>query len=101
MYDEVGKAEEGTELQRLAEQCRGICDELFGVLERLKIQDESGKIIKWKSVNAAIKTVWKKEHIQQLQKRMDDIRQELIIHVLTTFRWVDAKPSPIGALLDS
>ena len=79
-------AEEENELQRLAKQCRSICDELSGVLEKLNVRDERGNIIKWKSVNAAIKTIWKKEQIQQLQKRMDDIRQELIIHVLMAFR---------------
>ena len=71
------------QLQRLAEQCRGVCLELLAGLEKLKIVDPPGK---WRSFRVALKTVWGESKIKDLQVRLDEARQELIIRILMSFR---------------
>ena len=71
------------QLQRLANQCRGICLELLGALETLKVVDKLGK---WESFRAALKTVWAESKIKSLQDRLDEARQELIVRILMSFR---------------
>ena len=73
-------------IQQLAAQCQSICSEISESIEKLRARPEGAKRQKWKSFSAAIVTVWKKDRVQDLQKRMDDIRQELIIHTLISFR---------------
>ena len=76
-------SDDETSLYELATQCQSICDELCEVLEKLKVQAKNTKLGSFK---AAMKIIWKKEQVQSLQKRMDGIRQELIIHILMSFR---------------
>ena len=71
------------QLQRLANQCRGVCLELLGALETLKVVDKPGK---WESFRAALKTVWAESKIKSLQDRLDEARQELIVRILVSFR---------------
>ena len=65
------RSEDEVSLQRLATQCQSICDELCGVLEKLEVQTKNTKV---ESFKTAVKTIWRKEQIQDLQKRMGDIR---------------------------
>ena len=71
------------QLQRIANQCRGVCLELLGALETLKVVDKPGK---WESFRAALKTVWAESKIKSLQDRLDEARQELIVRILVSFR---------------
>ncbi len=71
------------QLQRLAEQCRGVCLELLAALETMKV---TGPPSKWKSFRVALKTVWGESKINSLQVRLDEARQELIVRILMSFR---------------
>ena len=71
------------ELQRLAEQCKVICLELVQTLQDLQAH---GSNRKWNTFLAALKTVWKEEKIEALQKTINQFRQQLIIHMLGSFR---------------
>ena len=71
------------QLQRLAGQCRGVCQELLEALEALKVVDRPGK---WESFRAALKIVWAESKIKSLQDRLDEARQELIVRILMSFR---------------
>ncbi len=71
------------QLQRLAEQCRGVCLELLAALEKMKVVDPPGK---WRSFRVALKTVWGENKIKNLQVRLDEARQELIVRILMSFR---------------
>ena len=71
------------QLQRLAEQCRAVCLELLAALEKIKIADPPSK---WKSFRVALNTVWGESKIKNLQLRLDEARQELIVRILMSFR---------------
>lgn len=71
------------QLQRLAVQCRGVCLELQGALQGLEIQEHSRKRDKFRT---ALRTVWSEDKIEDLRKRVDGFRQELIMCMLVSFR---------------
>ena len=73
-------------LRRLAERIQEICQEISQVLTKIHIK---GRQNKWSSLRAAIRTIWNEDRINALRKRLDEIRQELIVSVLLSFRWVD------------
>ena len=41
---------------------------------------------KWRSFRVALKTVWGESKIKNLQVRLDEARQELIVRILMSFR---------------
>ena len=61
-------------LRNLASQCKHVADELLGVLITLKIK---GGNRKWKSFVKSLRTVWKKEQIEQLMKRLEILRDAM------------------------
>ena len=73
-------------LRRLVERCQGICDEIFGIIEKLKVRPGSAGQARWKSFYAAAKIILKQQDVQSLRKRMNNIRQELIVHTLMFLR---------------
>ncbi len=56
-------------LRNLACQCKGAAEELFEVLDKIKIK---GSRRKWKSFMQALRSVWKKEQIENLFKPWKD-----------------------------
>ncbi|KAI0198261.1 hypothetical protein F4808DRAFT_436426 [Astrocystis sublimbata] len=72
------------------ESLRSICTkvaeaaaELLGVLDRLKVE---GTRTKWKSMRKAIKSVWSREKVQELDARLARFREELNLHVCVETR---------------
>ena len=57
-----------------------MADELIGCLDKLKLQ--SHKTDRWASFRAALKTIWSKERIDILTKRLSDFREQLSLRVL-------------------
>ena len=58
-------------LRILAGQCKGVAEELLEVLDKIKVK---GSHRKWKSFMQALRSVWKKEQIENLFKRMERLR---------------------------
>jgi hypothetical protein len=71
------------ELQRLAEQCKGICLELLSALQKLKVSSHPGK---WSIFRTALKVIRKEKKITDLQNRLSEFRQGLIVRILVAFR---------------
>jgi len=91
------------ELLVLAEQCRDVATELFTVLESLKIhahakvaEEVKGsrwgkskeKWYGWQNFRTALRTVWKEDKIKELENRVDAFRQQLVLRILVSFRYV-------------
>ena len=62
------------EMRSLATRCRGVAMELLKLLEKIKVV---GPRKKWKSFVMAMRSVWKKEQIESLMKRMETLRNEM------------------------
>jgi len=69
---------------RLGNECTQVASELIGALESLKVGGKAGK---WKVVRQALLTVWHKDKIDALERRLDRFRQELIADILGTLRY--------------
>ncbi|MCJ1251945.1 hypothetical protein MMC30_009183 [Trapelia coarctata] len=67
-------------LHNLTGQCREVADELIDCLDKLKLQ--SHKTDRWASFRAALKTIWSKERIDNLTRRLSDFREQLALRVL-------------------
>jgi chromosomal replication initiation ATPase DnaA len=77
-------------LRRLCESCQSTADELLAALERLKL---SSKQDRWKSIRKALRNVWSKEQIRELEGRLARFREELNLHVIVDLRCVGIWPS--------
>lgn len=71
------------ELQRLCTSCGDVADELLAALDKVKVKDEPGK---WKSVQKALRSVWSKDDIEGLEKRLARFREELNLHIVVEIR---------------
>ena len=58
----------------LAERCKGIADELLGVLEKLKVRNSQKR---WQCLRVALKRIWKSEDIKNMSKRLDECSSRL------------------------
>ena len=70
------RSEHELSLHRLAGQSQQLCGELLKLLAGTK----------W--LQTAVKTVWNEGRVAALQRRFDNIRQELILSLLMSFRSV-------------
>lgn len=57
----------------LAGNCKGVAAELLQLLDKIKVH---GANRKWKSFIQALRSVWKKEQIEELVRRMERLRNE-------------------------
>ena len=71
-------------LKSIAESCDKVAKQLLDILQRLKVQ---GSHRKWKSVRQAFKSVWNKAHIDDLRKRMEGYREQMIFHLVAVGRY--------------
>ena len=101
------------ELLSLAGQCSLVATDLFTVLDSLEVQEtkvyESWKVqedeptslwgswrktktqhllVKWPNFRSALKAVWKEDEVKALEHRLDMFRQQLVLRILVTLRWV-------------
>jgi hypothetical protein len=60
-------------------------DKLLGVLHKLKVRPIDGR---WKSFQQAINSVWNQEKIDELSGRLQRHREEIIMHMLVSIRFV-------------
>ena len=64
-----------TVLDNLSQQCIQVADELLETLESVKVKGD-GRILK--SAIQAVKTVWKQDNIDAIQRRLDRISKQLV-----------------------
>jgi hypothetical protein len=70
-------------LQRLCESCKSTADELLVALNKIKC---NGKQDRWKSIRKALRSVWSKEKIHELEGRLARFREELNLHMNVDLR---------------
>ncbi|KAI9854448.1 MAG: hypothetical protein M1813_001242 [Trichoglossum hirsutum] len=70
-------------LEALCESCSAVAAELLIALDKLKIH---GKKEKWKSMRKALRSLWSKEKIQGIEKRLASFREELNLHIVVNLR---------------
>ncbi|PMD28842.1 hypothetical protein L207DRAFT_574642 [Hyaloscypha variabilis F] len=88
--EESGPANEGSKLSQteidlrdLAAHCSDIAKELLRAIAKVELQGKRGK---WDSLRAALKHVLAEERIEKIRQRLDNFRQEVIMHILACFR---------------
>ena len=72
-------------LERLCKSCGTAADELLAALDKVKVK---GKQDKWTSIGKALRSVWSKEEIVELERRLAKFREELNLHVVVDLRCV-------------
>jgi hypothetical protein len=75
----------GSEMQDLCIACDAAASDLLDALSKVKAQ-ESGQ--KWKSIRKALRSIWSKEEIVQMESRLTSLRIELNLRVSATTRFV-------------
>ena len=78
-------SDDDKELQAICEGCRCVGTELINALQKLKIRGNHGK---WKSFRQALKTIWSKDEIDKLSKRLEGFRKQLDTYILVSLRYV-------------
>lgn len=73
-------------LKRLCESCRTTADELLAALDKVKVNGKQGR---WKSTRKALRSVWTKEKIRELEGRLAKFKEELNLHIVVDLRYVD------------
>jgi hypothetical protein len=71
-------------LRRLCESCKSTADELLALLNNIKVDSKQGK---FKSVWKALRNVWSKEQISELEGRLARFREELHLHIVVDLRY--------------
>jgi urease accessory protein UreF len=72
-------------LESLCKSCGTAADELLAALDKVKVK---GKQDKWKSIRKALRSVWSKEEIEELERRLARLKEELNLHVVVGLRCV-------------
>lgn len=78
----ISQAEQ--KIYELASSSKALADELLATIQGLQISGSRHR--KWRSFRQALNTVWKKDKIGDLQKRLEMIRRHLSIHILSHTR---------------
>ncbi|KAL9108602.1 MAG: hypothetical protein Q9227_006688 [Pyrenula ochraceoflavens] len=73
----LSKAEES--LRSIVGECATLADDFQGTLESVKI---TGRHRRWKSFRQALKSVWTKDGLEKRVRRLDRLRQEVILQLL-------------------
>jgi hypothetical protein len=69
---------EDSNLYGLATETKRVADEVVNALEKLKVQ---GTKSRWKSLRAALKDVWSREEIENLEQRLSKLQVQVSAHV--------------------
>jgi hypothetical protein len=71
-------------LIQLTTKCSAVAEELLAVLNQLKAQGVSNR--RWKSFRQALKSSLKQGRVDEINSRLQALRQELSFNVLVSFR---------------
>ena len=70
-------------LQEVTLECIRLADDFSGAIDKVKI---TGGNRKWKSFRQALKSVWRKEEIEERLVKLDRLRQQVLIHLLVVVK---------------
>lgn len=79
-----------SDLQELCKACGDAADELLTALSKVKV-DGKGKA--WQSFRKALRSIWSKEEIQELEKRLARFRNELNLRLTVGLRYACPFPT--------
>ena len=79
----VDLTQEQCRLDDLRRHCADVAGELIDALERLKAKGPKGR---WKSLRQALKSVWSRDKIIQIQSRLTGLREELELRILVDMK---------------
>jgi hypothetical protein len=72
-------------LQRLCVSCHAVAIDLLVALDEVKAKGEQKK---WESIRKALRSVWRKGEIEELERRLARFREELNLHLAVDLRCV-------------
>jgi hypothetical protein len=75
----------GGNLDKVCADCVAISDQLLARLQCLKVPDNAN-YRRWKSFRQALKSVWSKDEIDAMAKRLSALREELTTEILVATR---------------
>lgn len=73
-------------LKAICKECVGIAAQLLAQLEKLKVSNDCTNR-RWKSFRQALKSVWSKDKVEDLHKRLRGLGEDLRTHVLILLRY--------------
>lgn len=73
-------------MRNLARQCKDHAKEILDVLDKIKVK---GPHKRWQSFLQALRSIWKKEEIEELVRRMERLRNEMHFRLQIMMRCVD------------
>lgn len=73
-------------LKHLAEDCKADCDRLLSVTARLKTNSHSTS--RWSSFVIALRNVWERKQIEELEERLKKLQITMNLHVCTVVAYV-------------
>jgi hypothetical protein len=76
-------------LENLCKSCNTAAEKLLAALAKVKV---NGQQQKWKSMRKALRSVWSKEEIGELERRLSKFREELNLHIVVDLRCVYKLP---------
>lgn len=79
----AASSSDDTGLCELCVEVGEVSNELLAALTKLDIE---GTISRWKSLRKAIRSVWSKEKLTELQHKLDALRDQLNLHVSVRLR---------------
>jgi hypothetical protein len=71
------------DLQALCDACGGLAEQLLAALAKVKV-DSKGQ--KWQSLRKALRSIWSKEKIKELEERLASFRAELNLRITVNIR---------------
>jgi hypothetical protein len=74
-------------LQRLCIEVGETSSQLLDVLQKLKVRGNNSK---WKSMRKAIRSVWSKQKVADLEHRLGNFRNQLNLHTVVKTRLVSS-----------
>ena len=74
-------------LEVICNSCVDLSNELLARFEKLRVH-EADKHRRWKSFRQALKSVWSKGEIDDIERRLNSYRKELDAHILVSLRYV-------------
>jgi hypothetical protein len=72
-------------LQNLSHLCRNAAIDLLVALDKVKVKNRQQR---WSSIRKALRSVWSKEEIRELEQRLVKFKEELNLHVVVQLRYV-------------
>ncbi|KAL0264369.1 hypothetical protein SLS55_000318 [Diplodia seriata] len=79
-------------LLQICSGCDDVAQELLGALGRVMSQGKQGR---WKSIRKALKAVWTKDKIRDIDMRLSNFRDQLTLRILLQSKYVQCYPSSV------